>query len=197
MFPFANGRNICRNIFDKEEFVGRIAIYLSTNEEYLQNFNNAILEHFYVYAVKLYNKYSSFEVREISNNRLATLLLDSLNKKKISEKLWEMAFNENNWDKKSQFMLVQFIPISLKEKNIKNIYSKFISYKVGNKWNESVCFIYMERLLLLININKSTGYGKPDLFKTLADFSKNNLLIAGVSRIFCGMKYLRSAYEQT
>lgn len=195
-FPFTNGRHLGRTIFDKKEFVGRIAIHLSSNDEYLQNFYNAVLDHFYIHVTRLYNEYSSFEVREISNNRLATLIRSSLNKKKVSEKLWEEAFAENGWDKNSRFLLVQLVPNSMKETTIRSIYSTVLNYTADNLGSETLCFIYMERLLLLINTERLTGCSKPDPVEALVGFCRDHLLIAGISRVFGDMKYLRSAYDQ-
>lgn len=197
IYPDKTGRHLGRNLFDKKDFAGRLAIHLRSEGEPLQNFCNAIIDHLYIYVVKLYNEYSSFEVREISNNRLAMLLRNCLNNKKISDKLWEDAFAENGWDKNSKFVLVQFIPNFLKENNIRDIYSSILNYKTDNMWNESLCFIYRDRLLLLINLERSSGYNNPSLFETLVDFSRSNQLIAGVSRTFYNIKYLRSAYKQT
>ena len=194
---FKDERILFRDLIDNEEFVGRIAIHLSANAKILQNYYNEVLSLFYVYAVKLYNECSSFKVREIPYNRLSTLLLHSLHNKKISEKLWEEAFKENGWDKDSRFLLVQFIPNSLKGNGIKNIYAQVLSYQADNKLRESLCFVYRERLLLFINIDKSAEGDAPDPVEALVEFSKSHLLIAGVSRVFRGMQHLRSAYAQT
>jgi sugar diacid utilization regulator len=72
-----------------------------------------------------------------------------------------------------------------------------MEYKAGNQWNESLCFICKGRVLLFINMDRSTRTGHPDLFETLVGFSKDHLLITGVSLGFRGMNHLCAAYEQT
>ena len=197
ILPAKNGRHIGRNIFYRNEFAGRIAVHLRSDGEPLENYCNAIIVHFHTYVVKLYNEFSSFEVREASANRLATLLRNKLNNKRISEKLWEEAFAENGWDKNNRFLLVQFLPHSLNDLSVRDIYTNILNYKTDTAWNESLCFIYRERVLLLINMERFPRYDNPELFEALGDFSKSNHLAAGISRVFVGMKYLRSAYEQT
>lgn len=189
-----NGKSISRNIFNKGEYAGRIAIKLNTKEDDLQCYNQAILEHLYLYAEQLYNKYSSFDICEISKNSTVNILQDSLNNKNISEKQWKEVLQENGWDTRDQLRLIQFRPRPNKEKNL---YAKYLSFKVDKKWQGSICFIYMDHLLMLSNMNKFNDPGKLDFFQTLAYFLRDNLLIAGVSRAFRGVKHLRPAYEQT
>ena len=197
-YPFTGGWILGRNIIGNEkEFLGRIVIRLSTYEKSLQCFCNAVLEHFYGYVIELYNKYESFEVHEITNVRLATLLMNRLNKKFVSEKLWERAFNEYGWDGNGQYMLVQFIPNSLKGNNAGSVFAKVMDCKSANRWSESLCFICKGRVLLFINMDRLDGAGQSELFETLVAFSKGHLLITGVSLAFRGMNHLCAAYEQT
>ncbi len=191
----SDGKSISRNIFNKDgEYAGRIAIKLNTEGNDFQRYNQAILEHLYIYAEQLFNKYSSFDIAEISKNSAVNILQDSLNNKLISEKQWEQVLQENGWDTRDQLRLIQFRPRPNKEKNL---YAKYLSFKVDKKWQGSICFIYMDHLLMLSNMNKFSDSGKLDFFLTLAYFLRDNLLIAGVSRAFRGIKHLRSAYEQT
>ncbi len=197
-YPFTGGWILGRNIIGNEkEFLGRIVIRLSVYEECLLNYCNAVLEHFYGYVIELYNEYESFEVHEITNVRLATLLMNRLSKKFVSEKLWVRAFNEYGWDANGQYLLVQFIPNSLKGNNAGSVYAKVMDCKSANHWSESLCFICKGRVLLFINMDRLAGTGQAELFKTLVAFSKDHLLITGVSLVFRGMNHLCAAYEQT
>ncbi len=199
LIPSAGGRILCRNLLDQEEFVGRVSIRLSTDGEALQKYCRAVLEHFYVYVVLLYGERASYENRDPSGTRLATLLRNALSQKRIPEKLWEEAFKENGWDVNGPYALIQFVPNPLffEENSVKATYTYVQEYKADNPWNESLCFVYMEHTLLFVNLEKSFGVDHPDLTESIADFSKKHFLIAGASRVFIGMEHLRAAYDQT
>ena len=197
LLPSAGGCSLCRNLFVRQEFAGRIAIRLRTDEECLRNYCDAVLERLCSYAVRLLQESVSFVIREIPDNRLAALLRQSLNKKRIPETLWEDAFLENGWEMNGPYALVQFVSNSMEENSIKTIYSKILDYQAGYPWVKSLCFVYMDRPLLFINLEKSFVNQKLDLITTLSDFSKDHLLIAGASRVFIGVEHLHSAYEQT
>ena len=59
----------------------------------------------------------------------------------------------------------------MEENSIKTIYSKILDYQAGYPWVKSLCFVYMDRPLLFINLEKSFVNQKPDLITTLADFT--------------------------
>jgi len=185
---------LSKNIFYNNEYAGRIAIKLNTDENYLNLYNKAILEHFYVYAVKLYSKYSSFDDSEFKKSGFARILQDSISNKKIPEGICEKIYNEYKWQKNDQLQLIQFMAGPFQEKPL---YAQYLSVMIRRKWPDSICFTYMGHLLLLINTGKLNDQAKIDFFNMLSDFLKGNFLIAGISRSFIGISCLRSAYEQT
>lgn len=185
---------LSRNIFYNNEYVGSIGIKLSTGEDYVQAFNTAILRHFHIYAEKLYAKYSSFDDREFSKNSLVGILEDSINKKEISDKVYEKLYKDNRWNKSDHLQLFQFMANPHQEKVL---YASYLSSKISKKWPESICFTYKDHLLLLTNISKLSDMLQSDFFQALSVFLKENSLIAGASRPFKGISCLRSAYEQT
>lgn len=197
LLPSAGGFSLCRNLFMREEFSGRIAVHLDTEEENLRNYCDAVLEHLCAHAGRLLQERTSSLIRKVPENRLAALLRQSLNKKRFSEKLWEEAFLENGWDMNGPYALVQFVSNSMEENSLKITYPKILDYKALYPWVESLCFVYMDHPLLFINLEKSFVSQKPDLVASLSDFSKDHFLIAGASRYFIGIEHLRSAYEQT
>lgn len=185
---------VCRNIFHRNEYVGRLLIIISDIDEHVKKYNIAILEHLYVYVDKLYGKYMSFNLKEIVLNSLRSLLLEALNKKEISDGQWEKALEENRWNPSDKLQLVQFRPNT---RYNKNMYTKYLGTEIENKWQGCASLEYNDRLLLLVNHDKFGAPTKMNFKQTLAYFLRESLLVAGLSRIFSDMKQLSSAYEQT
>jgi hypothetical protein len=194
IFLSLDGNALCKNIFFSNDYVGSIGIKLGTGEEYIQVFNAAILEIFHSYAERLYAKYASFDDREFSKISLVSILQDSINKKEISEKLSEELYKENRWNKDDELQLIQF---KANPRLDKALYVNYLSSKINRKWPGNICFTYMDHLLLLMNLSKSSDPEKTGFFQALSVFLRENTLIAGVSRAFKGLSCLHSAYEQT
>lgn len=185
---------VCRNIFYRNDYVGRLVITLIDIDEHVMKYNIALLKHLIVYVDKLFGKYISFNPKEIVLNSLRSLLLDGLDKKEISDGQWEKALEENGWNQSDKLQLVQFKPNT--SYNI-NMYAKYLGTEIESKWKGCACFEYNDRLLLLVNHDKFGAPAKMTFNQSLAYFLRESLLVAGRSRVFSDMKLLCSAYEQT
>ncbi len=185
---------LSRNIFYTSEYVGSIGIKLSTEEDYLQAFNSAILAHFHSYAERLYAKYASFDNPEYSKDSLVTILEDKLNNNQFPDKVNEEFYKQNRWQTNDQLQLFQFFANPLQDKAL---YASYLSKKISRIWQKNICFTYKDHLLLLVNVSECNNFVKADFFKTLSSFLIDNSLIAGISRTFNSLSYLRSSYDQT
>lgn len=185
---------ICKNIFYRDDYVGRLIIGLEDKSDYARKYNTAIMAHLFFYIEKLYNTYRSFDLKEIVLSSLRSLLLDGLNGKEIAEGQWEKAFEENGWTPGDRMQLIQF---RQKPHYSKNIYAEYLGAEIEREWQGCACFKYNDWLLMLINLDKSGVRAENNFYKDFAYFLRESLLIAGFSRIFSDMKQLHSAYEQT
>jgi len=194
--PFGDvkGDLLFKNIFHNNDYVGRLMIKLINGNRYQVKYNKVILEHLYIYIVKLYNKYLSFNKNEIYLNSFRSLLKDGLDKATIPDGQWKKALEENGWATGDEFQLIQFKPNLRYDKNI---YAEYYSTEIEKIFRKCVCFEYQNNLLLFINIQRFEANEKMDLKQTLAYFLRESLMIAGISRVFRDIEYLSPAYKQT
>ena len=194
--PFGDikGDLLFRNIFYQGEYVGRLMMKLFDSNQHRVQYSKAILEYLYTYIVKLYSKYLSFDKNEIFLNSLRDLLKDLLDNKTVTESQWIKAFEENGWALSDELQLIQFKPNLRYDKNI---YADYYSTEIERIWRKCVCFEYQNNLLLFINRRKFEAPEKMDFKQALAYFLRESLMVAGISRVFTAMEYLRPAYKQT
>lgn len=185
---------ICKNIFYRGDYAGRLIMGLEDSSEFARKYNTAILEYLFRYIDKLFNTYRSFDLKEIILSSLRSLLLDGLNSKEIAEGQWDKAFEENGWTPNDRMQLIQF---RQKPHYSKNIYAQYLGTEIEREWQGCACFEYNDRLLMMINLDKSGARAETNFYKAFAYFLRESLLIAGFSRIFKDMIQLRSAYDQT
>lgn len=189
-----DGDMMCHNIFDHEKYVGKLGIKLSSNNEHQINYNKFILEHLYIYINKLYNKYKSFNQKEISLSSLRKMLHDHLVSNDVPDHQWQKAYEENGWKSNDQLQLVQFRP---NPRYDKNMYANYFCTEIERKWQGCTSFEYNDYIFLLVNHHKFQGPKDMDFYQSLAYFLRESLLIAGLSRKFNNMKALSCAYKQT
>ncbi len=194
--PFGDikGDLLFRNIFYQDEYVGRLMMKLLNNDKHRIRYCKSILEHLYDYIVRLYGKYMSFDKNQIYLNSLRDLLKDALDNKAITYNQWQKAFEENGWSVSDELQLIQFKPNLRYDKNI---YADYYSTEIERIWRRCVCFEYHNNLLLFINLRRFESPQKIDFKQALAYFLRETLMVAGISRVFTDMEYLRPAYKQT
>ncbi len=190
-----DGDLLFKNIFNQDEFVGRLMIKLSVDtDEYRIRYNKIILEHLYSYAFKLYIKYSSFNKNEICLSGLRVLLQEGLDRKNVDEAQWKKSLEENGWEQGDRFQLVQIRPNLRYDKKM---YAPYFSAEIEKRWQGCVCFEYQNRFFVFINRSKFSNPEKIEFKQALAYFLRESLLIAGLSRVFSDISYVFCAYMQT
>ncbi len=194
--PFGDikGDLLFRNVFYQDEYVGRLMMKLLDNDKHRVRYSKTILEHLFNYIVRLYSKYLSFDKNEIFLNSLRDLLKDLLDNKSVTDSQWIKALEENGWAPSDELQLIQFKPNLRYDKNI---YAEYYSTEIERIWRKCVCFEYQNNLLLFINRRRFEAPEKMDLKQALAYFLRESLMVAGISRVFTDMDYLRPAYKQT
>jgi len=190
----ALGDVLSKNIFYNGKYVGQLGIKLSGSDEQLIRYDTAILEHLYGYIHKLYCKYTSFNQKDIYLGGLRNLIINCLEKQEISEAQWLSVFRENGWNRADRLQLVQFKP---NPRYDKNMYAKYFSIEIEKKWHGCACLEHKGHLLILVNLDRFKSDSSASFNQALAYFLRDNLLVAGLSRIFSSMSYLLAALEQT
>lgn len=186
---------ICKNVLDQNEYVGRFVIQLTNgNEAFAKIYIRTILTHLFITVDKLYQKYQSFDLKEVALNSLREPLMNMLQNEQSSDEQWKKAAFENNWKITDQLQLVQF---RSNTRYAKNVYTDYLSAEIENQWQGCVCLNYRERLLMLINLDQFKSVNDKNFYLQLPYFLRDSLLVAGLSRVFGNMADLRAAYQQT
>lgn len=184
---------LCRNIFSNGRYVGQLIMRLGSSEAYKIRYDKAILERIYYYVDKLYAKNSSFNQNTFYLGGMRNLIIDRLEGKIISEEQWDEVFRENGWRLTDNLQLVQFRPNPLYEKNY---YAKYYCTEIERVWQGCACIDFKGDMLFLINLNHFSTASAITFYQALAYFLRDNLLVAGLSRIMTDMAHIKSAYEQ-
>lgn len=192
--PFLLGDVLCRNIFYRDEFVGRLHIQPNNYEEPRIKYSMAILEHLAIYTEKLYARYGSFNLQDIALSSLCSLLVGCLSGEMPSEPKVDAAFAGNGWCVTDTLLLVQFRP---NHRYDKNLYAAYLGSEIIRQWQGCACFDFSGRLLLLVNLQRFAAASQQDFFQAMAYFVRDSLLVAGLSREFTGIHQLAAALEQT
>ncbi|URN85501.1 PucR family transcriptional regulator [Acetobacterium wieringae] len=193
--PSGTDEMICKNVFDHNGYVGRFIIQLSNgSEEIAKTYVRTILAHLFTTADKLYQKYQSFNLKEVALNSLREPLLNMLQNEQSSDEQWQKVAFENNWKTTDNLQLVQF---RSNTRYAKNVYTDYLSSEIENQWQGCVCLNYRERLLMLINLDQFNSVNDKNFYRQLPYFLRDSLLVAGLSRVFGDMGDLRAAYHQT
>ena len=87
---------ICKNVFDENGYVGRFVILLTSgSEEFVKIYVRTMLAHLFITADKLYQKYQSFNLKEVARNSLREPLMHILQNEQNPDEQWEKAAFEN------------------------------------------------------------------------------------------------------
>ncbi len=193
--PTSTDEMICKNVFNQQGYVGRFVIQLSNDsEEFSKIYVRSILTHLFITADKLYQKYQSFDLKEVALNSLREPLLNMLQNEQSSDEQWRKAAFENSWQSTDQLQLVQF---RSNTRYAKNVYTDYLSSEIENQWQGCVCLNFRERLLMLINLDQFKAINDKNFYRQLPYFLRDSLLMAGLSRVFRDVADLPAAYQQT
>jgi len=186
---------ICKNVFDKNKYVGRFVILLvSDSAEFVKIYVRSILAHLFITADKLYQKYQSFDLKEVALNSLREPLGQLLRNDQNAIEQWQKAALENGWKNTDHLQLIQF---RSNTRYSKNVYTDYLSTEIENQWQSCVCLNFQERLLMLINLDQFKSADDKDFYRQLPYFLRESLLVAGLSRVFLDMADFRATYQQT
>lgn len=186
---------ICKNVFHQGEYVGRFVILLVSGcEEFVKIYIRNILALLFITADKLYQKFQSFDLKEVALNSLREPLVQMLQNDLNSDEQWAKAATENGWKSSDHLQLIQF---RTNTRYTKNVYTEYLSSEIENQWQGCVCLNFRERLLMLINLDQFKSVNDKSFYRVLPYFLRDSLLVAGLSRVFIDIADLRAAYEQT
>nr|WP_320026057.1 helix-turn-helix domain-containing protein [uncultured Acetobacterium sp.] len=193
--PSGTDEMICKNVLDQNEYVGRFVIQLTNgNEMFVKIYVRTILAHLFNTADKLYQKYQSFDLKEVALNSLREPLVQMLLNEQSSDEQWIKAASENSWKITDHLQLIQF---RSNTRYAKNVYTDYLSSEIENQWQGCVCLNFKERFLMLTNLDQFKSGSDQNFYRQLPYFLRESLLVAGLSRVFTNASDLRAAYEQT
>lgn len=192
--PFSFGNSILKNLFLKEEYIGRIAVRVYEYNESELRYYSAIFEHLAFYIEQLYGKYQSFWLEENPKNNLRTLLDKCINDESVSTHDWSDIFAEMGWEATNDLQLIQF---RFNLRYDKKPYAKHLISDIEDIWKDCLGFNHNGKPLLLVNRTHFEAVEKSSFYQALAYFLRENLLTAGVSRKFQGLNDIKWAFMQT
>ena len=185
---------VCKNIFYHEEYVGKICLLNDSIDEHFLKYYIDILEHLYLYTQRLFEIYVTHKTKRGYFSNLRKMLLDCMSKKNIHPDYIKKTFFEVGWNQDDRLVLVQF---NANPRHDKNMYAHYLSIEMEKQWQGCSSIEYLDRLLLLVNLDKVYYSSKYSFQQEMAYFLRDNLLIAGMSRVFYNITQLPYAYEQT
>lgn len=180
--PSSTDEMICKNVFNQGDYVGRFVVQLANDsEEFMKIYVRTILAHLFITADKLYQKYQSFNLKEVALNSLREPLMRILENDISSDEQWEKATLENGWSNRDHLQLIQF---RSNTRYSKNVYTDYLSSEIENQWQGCVCLNFRERLLMLIDLDQFKSANDRDFCCHHPYFLRDSLLIAGLTRVF-------------
>lgn len=187
---------LCSNLFYEDTVIGRLAIRIYDKNESVVSYYHSVLNHLVRAVSKLYRYHGSFSQNEDRKNSLRRIILAGLDEKGVGSGglEWEDVISQMGWDKEDMYLLIQFRPNSRYDKNM---YGDYLTTEIERRWQGCICFEYQDRLMMLVNKDRFNVREEKQLFRqALAQFLRESLLVAGISREIHTWKDLYPAYKQ-
>lgn len=184
---------IHKNIFYHNDFVGRLAIPYST-DKYKSAYHAEILRIIAHYIEMLYNKLGSFWHRKPSDTVLKKALINLINGNHVEKKALQNALANRGNNQHDRFVLVQIKSHFMdNESKLGNV----LITHLESLWAGACCFVYLEHIVVLINLSFYEKATQRHFSQDLAYFLRESLFLAGVSRSFTDISSVQAAYKQT
>lgn len=179
-----------------DQMLGTILVRFNQDKESQAKlrYTSAILELLSKYILEIYDKYQTLSLKGTSFSKLRGLLQRCLDGKSVTWVEWKNSFAETGWERAGKIMLVQF---SLSLRGKKEEPDQSMIPKVETIWHNSVGFVYRKKLFLIVKCPASEIEAGSLFFRSLSNFLRENLLIAGVSRGIDNIYGIGRIYEQT
>lgn len=190
----AHAECVCQNIFYRNEFVGRILINYPFNDQLKVKYYTDILEILAPFADAMFAKFKSFGQNDGSFNTLRHLVEGILKGDRAPEPLWNAAILENDWATDEPLQLLQFRQGLRYDKNS---YSQYASTEIEGLWGGCISVEHRGTLLLLVNRKRFGSSDNENFDQALSYYLRDNLLYAGLSKLFTRADQVAQAYRQT
>lgn len=191
---FSFGDSYLKNLFYNQKYIGRIAVraygYCESEHYYFKIVFNKLANS----IIELYDKYQTFWPEHTTKNEFRSLLSNCISGEDINRQKWESEFLSFGWKMNDNLQLVQF---SSHLRYDKNPYSKHIISETEKLWKSCIGFEHESKTFLLINLDSIDHNQHQDIYQLLTYYVRDNLLIAGISRVFKNINALKGAYLQT
>lgn len=193
MFSYPVGDGICKNIFYKDEYVGRVDIPTSFDDTDACEYHSQILEILGNCIERTYKKYHSFSQSEITLSSVKGLIDDGMSGKVVSEDAWSSSLSEIGWSTYGKLRTIQLRPDPRYDNST---YSSYFGEEIEQRWQGCICFEFNGYLMMLISVADFKAADGCEFNQALAYFLRDSLLVAGISRDFSEARYLRSSYQE-
>lgn len=182
-----------KNIFYHNEYVGRLGLSYSPDEERNKYYTH-ILTYLGKYLEDLYAITGSYEREsgtiQILKTTLTELLRgDTVEIHTLNEIMLQLQYQPND-----EYYLVQLKTNAQKDADI---YAKYIGEQMERKWRGITCVNARSSTVILLNDTVYSKYEAADFFQQLTYYIRDSLLFAAVSRKFTNIQNIKQAYEQT
>lgn len=185
---------ISKNLFHESKYVGQIVVQVEELTDTIFGYYNAVLTTLSGYMELLYARYKGFTRDESALSSLRGYMTAFLNHKDIPSVHIEKALLEVGWKLGDDFRLIQ---VRATPRNEDDLHARYIAAEIMRDWQGCIVIEHFGKVLILENDSHFSSRDGKDFFSTFVLFLRDNLLSAGVSRVFQSPQHLSVAFDQT
>lgn len=180
---------IACNIFSENIYIGRL-ISICTENKMTDTYQKHVIAHLAVYVEKMYQQNGTFFLEEPVMTQLHDLFSQSLQGSPIPPDSWISLLTGLGWKYDDTYVIVNIQPTFRYEKNL---YPDYLCPQIEQHWPFTIAVVLDNCLIVLINQSQA----KEEYSQELAYFLRDNLMCAGVSRIFFDLSNIQAAFRQS
>ena len=182
-----------KNIYCEQVYVGRLSAPFS-KDEVKNAYYKQVLIVVAQYVENLYAKLGTFWHQRSYETKFKQLLISMLNGGGAQLGTLHNLLINRGYAMGDQYCLIQI------KSHFNNNESKLgdaLTSQLEDLWPGTCCFIYLQKIIVLINLSKYESKTNKLITQELAYFLRESLLLAGISRKFTNLDTIQAAYCQT
>lgn len=182
------------NLLFNGKVFGRVSLPFDEQDEEKNGYHRFILGFIGKYITKLYEKMGAFYHREIHNVKMEMMLKELLENYSVDRKeLWDL-FGSLGYREGDRFCLIR---IKAHPSAEKRELTMAVATQLEQLWPGVTCMPYHHCLAVFVNVTYFEAKTGLCFHRELADFLREGLLIAGLSREFSDVQWASKAWKQT
>lgn len=194
-FLYAAGETVVyRNIFNGEQYVGRLSILLEGEEDQeTMEYDKAVFDHLGQYVERQYEKSGGFEMEPSRLVRLHQSLKQCLEAGMVDEGKLEQLLTENKSRPGDEYSVYLFGRQKFRGKTYNMGY---LCVQMEKMWPGVCCVVHDGDIVMLYNATLFARSTDMDFHRELMYFLRESVLAAGISRDFKKLSKLVQAFRQ-